>query len=111
MVREANFNDFSFIYELYMHPQVNPFLLYEPMDAESFQPIFNNLLLQEVKYIYSSNSINTGMFKLVPLVHRCDHIAYLGGLAVHPGFAGRGSRKQNDDGDYHICQNKRLPEN
>ncbi len=86
----AHNGDFNFIYSLYMHPQINPFLLYETMDAESFQPVFNGLIQQQVKYIYSNVSQNIGMFKLVPLLHRCDHIAYLGGLAVHPGFAGRG---------------------
>lgn len=90
MIRAAHSGDFNFIYSLYMHPQINPFLLYETMDAKDFQPIFNSLIQQGVKFIYGSNSQSIGMFKLVPLLHRCDHIAYLGGLAVHPGFAGRG---------------------
>jgi putative acetyltransferase len=30
------------------------------------------------------------MFKLAPLTHRTDHIAYLGGVAIHPDFAGKG---------------------
>jgi putative acetyltransferase len=30
------------------------------------------------------------MFKLIPLTYRTSHIAYLGGLAVHPVFAGKG---------------------
>lgn len=30
------------------------------------------------------------MFKLIPLQHRNHHIAYLGGLAIHPSFSGRG---------------------
>ncbi len=90
MIRRANSADFQFIYELYMHPQINPFLLYEPMDAENFQPIFNALLQQALKYVYVDHSERIGMFKLVPLLHRSDHIVYLGGLAVHPYFAGRG---------------------
>ncbi|QEC68204.1 GNAT family N-acetyltransferase [Panacibacter ginsenosidivorans] len=30
------------------------------------------------------------MFKLIPLAHRNSHIAYLGGLAIDPAFAGKG---------------------
>jgi L-phenylalanine/L-methionine N-acetyltransferase len=90
MTRIAGFTDFSFIYGLYMHPQVNPFLLYEFMDEESFRPIFDGLIQQGVKYIYSNDIESIGMFKLIPLQHRTDHIAYLGGLAVHPAFSGKG---------------------
>ncbi len=34
------------------------------------------------------------MFKLDPLTHRTDHIAYLGGLAIHPDFSGKGHGRQ-----------------
>ncbi len=94
MVRKATPEDFDFIYNLYMHPQANPWLLYEPMDAVSFRPVFNELLEKGVKYIYEDESAAIGMFKLVPLTYRTDHIAYLGGLAVHPSFAGKGYGQQ-----------------
>jgi L-phenylalanine/L-methionine N-acetyltransferase len=90
MVRLAALQDFNFIYDLYMHANVNSFLLYEFMDAESFQPIFAGLLQQEVKFIYGNDIERMGMFKLIPLQHRTDHIAYLGGLAIHPAFSGKG---------------------
>jgi RimJ/RimL family protein N-acetyltransferase len=90
MVRKAVKNDFDFIYSLYMHPQVNPFLLYELMEAENFTAIYKKLLEQQVKYIYSSNEQNAGMFKLIPFTYRSSHIVYLGGLAIHPSFAGKG---------------------
>src|SRR5665647_3079410 len=94
MIRLAGSKDFDFIYNLYMHPQVNPYLLYEFMDEESFRPIFNDLLQKEVKYIYNTAIENIGMFKLIPLQHRNHHIAYLGGLAIHPAFSGQGEGKQ-----------------
>ena len=90
MIRPATIQDFSFVYECYMHPQVNPYLLYEFMDTASFQPIFDELVQQGIKYIYSRDNENIGMFKLIPLQHRSHHIAYLGGLAIHPSFFGRG---------------------
>jgi L-phenylalanine/L-methionine N-acetyltransferase len=91
MHRKATQNDLQFIYDLYMHPQVNPHLLYEMMDIEEFKPIYEDLLADGIKYIFTDeNSTPVGMFKLSPLKHRCNHIFYLGGLAIHPDFAGKG---------------------
>jgi putative acetyltransferase len=90
MTRTITTNDFDFIYELYMNPATNPYLLYELMDKESFTPIFNDLLRQNIIFIYSDAEQNIGMFKLIPLQHRNTHINYIGGLAIHPDFAGKG---------------------
>ncbi len=91
MHRKATQNDLKFIYNLYMHPQVNPFLLYEMMDIGKFKPIFDKLLADEIKYIFmDENSTPVGMFKLSPFTYRSSHIAYLGGLAIHPNYAGKG---------------------
>jgi putative acetyltransferase len=90
MIRKATSEDFDFIYELYMHPQNNLFLLYEQMNTHLFLPIFNELQLKGCLYVYEVDSIPTGMCKLVPQQHRNSHIVYLGGLAIHPFFGGKG---------------------
>jgi L-phenylalanine/L-methionine N-acetyltransferase len=91
MHRKATPNDLQFIFDLYMHPQVNPHLLYEMMDIEAFKLIYEDLLKDEIKYIFMDDAgTPVGMFKLYPLKHRCTHIFYLGGLAIHPDFAGKG---------------------
>lgn len=90
MIRPANPNDLDFVYDLYMHPQVNPYLLYEPMDKTAFAPIFHDLITSGIKYIYHDSTEDAGMFKLIPLAHRTSHIAYLGGLAIHPSHGGKG---------------------
>lgn len=90
MNRPAQLSDFEFIYHLYMHPEINPFLLYEPMEKSAFEPIFQQLLDDEVLYVFEVNHIPIGMFKLIPLKHRTAHIAYLGGVAIDPRFAGQG---------------------
>lgn len=94
MIRPAQIDDFDFIYSLYMHPTINPFLLYEFMSIDSFQPIFEALLADEVLYIFSVSDEHphtpAGMFKLIQLKHRTSHIAYLGGVAIDPTFAGKG---------------------
>jgi len=90
VVRKATQKDFDFIHELYMHPQVNRFLLYELMNDNEFKPIFDELVHNELKYIYENEVAPVGMFKLVPNVYRAGHIVYLGGLAIHPSFGGKG---------------------
>jgi len=90
MIRPATDEDFDFIYELYMHPDNNPYLLYDQMPISSFRPIFDELQSKNHLYIYEVEGIQTGMCKLVPLQHRTSHIVYLGGFAIHPFFAGKG---------------------
>lgn len=90
MIRQASHTDLEFIYELYMHPLINPWLLYEPMDAKQFRPIFEELLSKKVLYVFEVDGLPVGMCKLVPFEHRTAHIIYIGGIAVHPLFAGKG---------------------
>ena len=82
--------DFSYIYQLYMNPEVNPYLLYEMMDSETFRPIFDSLLKDEVLYLYKEGVETLGMCKLVRQKYRNDHILYLGGVAIHPEHFGKG---------------------
>lgn len=90
MIRPANITDFDFFYRLYMHPEVNPFLLYELMDQERFKPIFQALIDDQVLYVFFVGDETVGMFKLIQLKYRTSHIAYLGGLAIDPLCAGLG---------------------
>ncbi|WP_407524894.1 GNAT family protein [Lacibacter sp. MH-610] len=90
MIRHATTADFEFIFELYMHPAINPWLLYEPMDAVHFQPIFQELLERKVLYVFEVAEIPVGMCKLVPEEHRSAHVLYVGGIGIHPSFAGNG---------------------
>jgi putative acetyltransferase len=94
MIRIATPFDFEFLYSLYFHPEINPFLLYEVMDTSDFQPIFRDLLEHNHLYVFEHHGQRLGMSKLVPLVHRNSHIAYLGGVAIHPDFAGKGLGEQ-----------------
>jgi putative acetyltransferase len=89
MIRNATAQDFDFIFGLYMHPEINPYLLYEPMEKIEFRPIFDDLLASGVLYIFSVNGLDSGMFKLIQLQHRTSHIAYLGGVAIATEMAGK----------------------
>jgi L-phenylalanine/L-methionine N-acetyltransferase len=90
MIRKATPKDFSFIYSLYFHPEINAFLLYETMDKDSFKPIFKDLLKKEIVYVFEQEGKAAGMFKLFAHSYRTSHICYLGGVAVHSDFAGKG---------------------
>ncbi len=78
------------MFYLYMHPQVNPFLLYEVMTAENFYLVFDELEKKGVLYIFEVDGESIGMFKLVQQHYRNKHIVYLGGLAIDPEHAGKG---------------------
>jgi RimJ/RimL family protein N-acetyltransferase len=90
MIRKAVATDINFFYYLYMHPLVNPFLLYEKMQLEEFKPVFNELMVKGFLYLFISEDVPAGMFKLVPQQYRNSHNVYLGGLAIDPGQAGKG---------------------
>lgn len=94
MIRLATIADAPFFYHLYMHPSINPYLLYEWMDAAAFAPIYQDLMEKGQLYVFSQAEMPVGMFKLVPLLHRTDHVAYLGGVGVHPDHMGKGIGKQ-----------------
>lgn len=90
VIRKGTLSDFDFFYGLYMHQQVNPYLLYEMMDETAFRPIFEALIHQSVLYVFEVDGKPVGMSKLVPMQHRNSHIVYLGGVAIHPSAAGKG---------------------
>ncbi len=90
MNRKATIADFEFVYNMYMHPIINPHLLYEQMSAIDFRPIFEKLIADGILYIYEDNKQPVGMFKLVPLSYRSAHVAYLGGFAIAPAYNGKG---------------------
>ena len=102
MLRQATGGDFDFVYELYMHQQINPFLLYEQMETNDFKPVFEDLIQKKVLFVFEDDGVPTGMCKLVPLQYRNSHIVYLGGIAIHPFFAGKGEgiKMMNDIIDF-----------
>lgn len=94
MIKIATPSDFQFIYDLYMHPLVNPYLLYEPMSTTEFKPVFEDLIGRKLIYILQEKEQNIAMFKFVRMPFRNSHIVYLGGVGVHPDFAGKGYGKK-----------------
>ncbi len=94
MIKPATSQDFTFFYNLYFHPLVNPYLLYEMMGQSEFQPIYEDLLEKNVLFIFQEDGQDVGMFKLIPLTYRSSHIAYLGDVAIHPDYSSKGYGSQ-----------------
>jgi arsenate reductase (thioredoxin) len=94
MLRQATATDFTFIYGLYMHPQTNPWLLYEPMDEAAFAPVYEDLFAKACIYVFEQGGRALGMCKLLPQPHRNSHTVYLGGVAIDPAEAGKGHGKR-----------------
>lgn len=90
MLRIANPDDTGFLFSLYMHPQVNRWLLYEEMSLEAFRPIAAELIARQALFVFEQDGRPAGMCKLMPQKYRNSHIMYLGGVAIDPGFRGRG---------------------
>jgi L-phenylalanine/L-methionine N-acetyltransferase len=90
MNRKATIADFEFVYNMYMHPIINPHLLYEQMSTIDFKPIFEKLIADGILYIFYDEENCLGMFKLIPHTYRSAHIVYLGSFAVHPQYVGKG---------------------
>lgn len=105
MLEKVKSDDFSYIYNLYMHPEVNPYLLYEMMEEEIFSPIFDDLIKEEVLFLYKNGIENIGMCKLIRQKHRNDHILYLGGLAIHPDYFGKGFGRKMTHEIIDFCTN------
>ena len=88
-LQPATINDFNFFYSLYMHPHINPYLLYEIMDETSFKPIFENLLQEKVLFKFTNGIDDLGMCKLLLHKHRDAHKLYIGGFAIDTKQAGK----------------------
>jgi L-phenylalanine/L-methionine N-acetyltransferase len=78
------------MYNMYMHPTVNPNLLYEQMSETEFATIYSKLLADNILHIFLHNDEPAGMFKLIPHTFRSAHIVYLGSFAIHPSLSGQG---------------------
>ncbi len=103
--RLATDSDIDFLYSVYFHPDVNPWLLYDPMSKADFYPIIKELIDQKVKYIFEEDNEPVGMFKLIPYRHRTAHVAYLGGLAIHPDYIGQGLGKAIFEPIFELAKN------
>jgi putative acetyltransferase len=73
-----------------MHPDVIPFLGYDPMPLADFRSIFQELVDCRSFYILERDGEVAGFCRTTRQPGRASHVAYLGTLAVSPRWRGTG---------------------
>lgn len=94
MERKATLDDCEAVYQAYMDPQNNPFMLYEMMERSEFAPIFEEMVKADNLWVSEARGAVAATYRLIRKTHRLSHVAYLGGFAVHPNFRAQGSGSQ-----------------
>jgi ribosomal protein S18 acetylase RimI-like enzyme len=90
MLRLSQPADLDAVYCIYMHPDVIPFLGYDPMPLDDFRPIFQELVDCRSFYILERDGDVAGFCRTTRQPGRASHVAYLGTLAVSPRWRGTG---------------------
>lgn len=90
MLRLSQPADLDAVYSIYMHPDVIPFLGYDPMPLDDFRPIFQELVDCRSFYILERDGDVAGFCRTTRQPGRASHVAYLGTLAVSPRWRGTG---------------------
>lgn len=94
MIRLARAADLPDVFEIYMHPEVIPFLGHDAMPASAFREIYDRLLDSESFFVWEEHRRIKGFCRVVRHAGRSRHAAYLGTFAVHPDARGGGVAKQ-----------------
>lgn len=98
MLRLATPADSNAVYSIYMHPEVVPFLGYDPMSAADFAAIFEELVECRSFYVFERNGNIMGFIRSTRQPGRASHVVYLGTFAVSPQWRGTGVAREIMEG-------------
>ncbi len=91
MFRPADRGDLAFVHALHMHAEVNPFLSYDPMTIDEFEPLFVALLRDSEFLLYEERPGQPlGTAQVRRGSERLAHSVHVGGIAVLPECWGQG---------------------
>lgn len=88
--RLATPDDFDFIYSVYMDEHANPYLTFDPMEREAFEPLYADLLGSGTLYVVEEEGVPVGTYRLIPKEHRQADTLYLGSFGVDAAHKGKG---------------------
>ena len=88
--RLATREDFAAVYAIYTHPQVAPYLGYDPMAEEDFEPVFAGLLASGAFFVALREDQVRGFYRVNRQKGRSRHVVILETLAVSPAEHGTG---------------------
>lgn len=93
MRRLAKQTDIDEVYDIYMEDSIIPFLGYDPMPKQEFLTVFSSLTKDKTFFVYELEGKVIGFYKTTRYPGRCNHVAYIGSLAINPEYQGRGLAK------------------
>lgn len=103
MRRLAQPADLEPVFAIYSHPQVVPYLTYDPMALQAFAPIFDELLRSGAFWIWEHEGALAGFYRTTRYPGSVHHVTQLGTLAIDPRLHGRGvGRAMIDDALTHL---------
>lgn len=98
MRRLATPTDIEAVFSIYSHPEVVPFLTYDPMPFEAFGAVYRELLASGCFFVWETAGDVAGFYRATRYPGRVSHVALLGTLAVDPRRHGQGiGRSMVDD--------------
>lgn len=90
MRRPAGEADREAVYRIYVHPQVVPYLTYEPLSPEAFAPLYAAYLAERGFHVFEHAGEVVGFYRVTRFPGRAAHVAHLGPLAIAPDRHGQG---------------------
>jgi RimJ/RimL family protein N-acetyltransferase len=90
MRRETTRKDFDHVYEIYMDETVNPYVNFEIMSKETFQPIFDKMIERGGFQVYEQEGEVISALVVSRFQHRLKHLAYFGAFGIRRFHQGKG---------------------
>lgn len=90
MLRPVTYDDFDFLYTLYMDESVNPYMSFEQISKQEFQEGFDMLNARDEFLIFEEDGKPKAAATLVLGKWRKAHVASIGSLAVHSDYQKQG---------------------
>lgn len=90
MRRNTSMEDFDQVYEIYMDETVNPYVNFEIIGTQAFQPIFEEMLGQGGFQVYEFEGEVISALVVSRFTHRLKHLAYIGAFGIKKSHQDRG---------------------
>ena len=88
--RLATPDDMQAVYDIYMHPEVVPYLGIDPVSLEGFGPYFAGLLASGAFFVVPRDGEVRGFYRENRQPDRSSHVSILTTLAIAPSEKGSG---------------------
>lgn len=88
--RLATSQDLTAVYDIYMHPEVVPYLGIDPVPLEEFEPVFAALVATGSFFVVSRDGAVRGFYRVNRQKGRSRHVVTLETLAIAPAAKGSG---------------------